>query len=73
MNLSQLNIGEKAVIQGFSDDEISVKLMEMGCIPGEMVKLLKIAPFGDPISIWVSGYELSIRKKDASTVLVKEF
>jgi ferrous iron transport protein A len=50
---------------------MSVKLMEMGCLPGETVQLVKIAPFGDPISISVAGYELSLRRKEASTVLVK--
>jgi len=70
MDLSQLKIGERAEIQSFTNDEISVRLMEMGCIPGEIVQLIKIAPFGDPISIQVAGYELSLRKKEAATVLV---
>jgi len=70
MNLSELNIGQTAKIHGFTDQLVSVKLMEMGCVPGEVVKLVKIAPFGDPISISVSGYELSLRKKEAATVLV---
>jgi ferrous iron transport protein A len=70
MNLSQLLIGQSAKIQGFTDELVSVKLMEMGCVPGEIVKLVKIAPFGDPISISISGYELSLRKKEAATVLV---
>ena len=71
MNLSELVIGQCATIQDFTDIEMSVKLMEMGCLPGERVQLVKIAPFGDPISIAVSGYELSLRKKEAATVLVK--
>lgn len=70
MNLSELKIGQTAVIHGFTDPLVSVKLMEMGCVPGEVVQLVKIAPFGDPISISVSGYELSLRKKEAATVLV---
>ncbi len=70
MNLSQLKIGQIAEIEGFTNIEVSVKLMEMGCIPGEKVQLMKIAPFGDPISIFVSGYELSLRKKEAATVIV---
>lgn len=71
MNLSQLEIGQYATIQDFTDVDMSVKLMEMGCLPGETVQLVKIAPFGDPISINVAGYELSLRRKEASTVLVK--
>ncbi len=71
MNLSQLELGQYAIIQDFTDVDMSVKLMEMGCLPGETVQLVKIAPFGDPISISVAGYELSLRRKEASTVLVK--
>ena len=55
MNLSQLELGQYAIIQDFTDVDMSVKLMEMGCLPGETVQLVKIAPFGDPISISVAG------------------
>ncbi len=70
MDITQLKIGQKARIQGFTNNEMSVKLMEMGCLPGEIIELVKIAPFGDPISVSICGYELSLRKKDASTILV---
>ena len=49
---------------------MSLKLLEMGCTPGEIVTLDRIAPMGDPIAIKVSGYLLSLRKEEASTVLV---
>jgi ferrous iron transport protein A len=68
--LSQLKIGESGVIDSFTDKEMSLKLLEMGCTPGELVTLDKIAPMGDPIAIKVSGYLLSLRKEEASTVLV---
>ncbi len=68
--LSQLKIGESGVIDSFTDEVMSLKLLEMGCTPGEMVTLDKIAPMGDPIAIKVSGYLLSLRKEEASTVLV---
>ncbi len=70
MKLSDLRPGESGIIQEFSDLELSVKLLEMGCIPGETVLLERIAPFGDPIAIKVSGYQLSLRKEDASTVIL---
>ena len=69
-NLSQLKIGQSAIIDSFTDKEMSLKLLEMGCTPGEIVKLDRIAPMGDPIAIFVSGYLLSLRKEEASTVLV---
>jgi len=71
MNLTDLKVGQQAVIERFTDMDMSVKLMEMGCLPGEVVLLVKIAPFGDPISINVSGYELSLRLKEAATVLIR--
>ena len=40
---------------------LSRKFIEMGCLPGEKIKLCNIAPFGDPIAIEVSGYVLSLR------------
>lgn len=44
----------------------------MGCIPGETISVEKIAPFGDPISIKVSGYTLSLRLNEAEMILVEE-
>jgi ferrous iron transport protein A len=69
--LDKLKIGQTARIQEFTDNLLSLKLIEMGCLPGESVKLSNIAPFGDPIAIEVSGYLLSLRKAEASTVIVK--
>lgn len=71
MKLSQLSKGQSAIIEAFTDEEVSLKLMEMGCLPGETVEIAQIAPFGDPIAITVSGYKLSMRKQDAATVVVK--
>ena len=68
MKLSQLKIGQQGIIKEFTDLEMSVKLMEMGCLPGEVIKVDRVAPFGDPIAVSVSGYQLSLRKKEASTI-----
>ena len=70
--LSELGIGKKAKILSFEKDEIFIKLMEMGCLPGELIRVVKIAPLGDPMAIIVSGYELSLRKEEASCVWVHE-
>lgn len=69
-NLAQLKIGQKAVIDTFSDNKTALRLLEMGCVPGEIIELNNIAPLGDPIAITVSGYLLSLRKAEASTVQV---
>lgn len=69
--LSDLNKGEKAVIQSFDQDEIYLKLMEMGCVPGEEVVIENRAPLGDPISIKVAGYALSLRQEEAEKIWVE--
>ncbi len=71
-NLSQIKLKEKAIIKGFTDDNLSVKLIEMGCLPGTQVSLQLIAPFGDPIAIEVAGYQLSLRKQEASSILIED-
>jgi ferrous iron transport protein A len=62
--------GEVAIIAGFTDDELSVKLLEMGCLPGAPVRFNFSAPLGDPICISVLGYELSLRLEEASTISI---
>lgn len=71
MDLSQLEVGQTGVVKEFTDLEMSVKLMEMGCLPGETVKVTRVAPLGDPIAITVSGYQLSLRKLEASTIILQ--
>ena len=72
VNLADLKIGEKGEIVGFTDELLSLKLLEMGCLPGTEVILTHLAPFGDPIAIRVSGsYILSMRREEAETMLIK--
>lgn len=68
--LTELKPGEQGVITGFADDQLSVKLMEMGCLPGTTVRFNFSAPLGDPICISVAGYELSLRLDEAATIYV---
>lgn len=64
-NLSLLKKGQKAIITEFNVDAIPLKLLEMGCLPGNEVQLLQIAPLGDPIYINVNDSHVSIRKETA--------
>ncbi len=70
--LSEIKIGRTVVIKSFEKDDLFIKLMEMGCVPGEMVKVEQIAPLGDPISISVAGYSLSLRLNEADHIFVEE-
>ncbi|MFY0591841.1 FeoA family protein [Roseivirga sp.] len=71
-NLTHLKLSEKGIIKGFTDDTLSVKLMEMGCLPGAEISLELVAPLGDPIAIEVAGYKLSLRKNEASSILIED-
>ncbi|RFM30313.1 FeoA family protein [Deminuibacter soli] len=70
--LSEIGIGKKVVIHSFENDDIFIKLMEMGCIPGELIRVEQVAPLGDPISISVAGYNLSLRLNEADHIFVEE-
>jgi ferrous iron transport protein A len=69
-NVAQMKPGEVGIVSGFTDDHLSVKLMEMGCLPGTPVRFNFTAPFGDPVCISVSGYELSLRLEEAATISI---
>jgi ferrous iron transport protein A len=68
--LSELRPGQKAIIREFDNQEIHLKLMEMGCLPGEKISVEQIAPWGDPVSVTVAGYTLSLRKDEAEHIVV---
>jgi len=70
--LSQLEPGSVARIHSFETTDLFLKLMEMGCVPGELIRVEQVAPLGDPISITVAGYNLSLRLDEASTIFIEE-
>lgn len=71
MDLSKLMVGEKVRLKGFSDPEISLKLIELGFVPGVELTYIRKAPFGDPIVVMCSGALISLRKAEAKTVIVE--
>lgn len=72
MKLSEVSAGKTVVVTSIVNDEIFLKLMEMGCVPGEKIMVDQIAPLGDPISIRIAGYHLSLRINEAENILVEE-
>ncbi|MFT5254002.1 MAG: ferrous iron transport protein A [Flavobacteriales bacterium] len=66
-----LKKGEKAIIIDFDIDIVPLKLLEMGCLPGNTVELLQIAPFGDPLYLNVNGSHLAIRVETAREIEVE--
>jgi ferrous iron transport protein A len=69
--LSDLNKGEKAKIIDVSSQEIPIKLLEMGCLPGNSVRLIQQAPFQGPIYIEINGSHVAIRKETAKLIEIE--
>ena len=70
--LSEIAVGKTVLVKHFGKDDIFLKLMEMGCVPGETIIIDQVAPLGDPISILVAGYHLSLRLNEAENIWVEE-
>lgn len=68
---ADLKPGEEGVIDGFKDSVISLKLMEMGCLPGSIIKMNFAAPLGDPVSYDVAGYNLTMRRSEAAAIIIE--
>ena len=73
MNLSNLKPGQQGRILKLDSSigPIRRRLMDMGVIPGETVKVEKVAPMGDPIEITVKSYNLSLRKNEARGIEIE--
>ena len=70
-SLAGLKKGQKAAITDFNIDAIPLKLLEMGCLPGNEVELLQVAPLGDPIYINVNDSHVAIRLETALEIDVE--
>lgn len=70
--LDKLGIGKDAVIESIECENKALRshILDMGLTPGVEVTLVKAAPMGDPLEIRVRGYELTLRKADASRIKV---
>ena len=71
--LDQLEIGKTATIKSINiKNELRKRLMDMGIIKGEKIKVVKKAPLGDPIEFSVKGYSISLRKSEAKKIEIEE-
>ncbi|HNP93970.1 MAG TPA: FeoA family protein [Cyclobacteriaceae bacterium] len=69
-SVAQMVPGETAVISGFISDDLSNRLLEMGFLPGSVVKFNFSAPLGDPICVSISGYDITIRMDEAAMIAI---
>ena len=68
--IASLHIGEIGYISDESLNEIPLKLLEMGCLPGAEVELIQVAPLNDPLYICVNGSHIAIRKETAAKIQI---
>ncbi len=72
MTLKDLKPGQEGVVTSIGEKgPVRKRIMDMGVTPGAMIKVIKIAPLGDPIEVNIRGYELSLRKSEASQIIVE--
>lgn len=69
--IAQLQKGQKAIITDFDINVIPLKLIEMGCLPGNTVELLQVAPFGDPLFLNINDSHLAIRLETAREIFIE--
>jgi len=69
--LDLLKRGERGIIHSFPDEFIPIKLLELGCLPGNEIQVIQIAPFKDPIYINLGGTHMAIRKDMARKIVVE--
>ncbi|MDO4880039.1 MAG: FeoA family protein [Capnocytophaga sp.] len=63
--------GEKSTIHSVNTEMLPIKLLELGCLPGNMVEVIEIAPFGDPIYLNINDSHLAIRKEIAQYIQIE--
>ncbi len=71
LTIASLKKGQRAIIKEFSVDVVPLKLLEMGCLPGNEVFLVQIAPFHDPLYLNINGSHLAIRKETAEKIFIE--
>lgn len=69
--VAHLKRGEKGIIKDFADDLLPIKLMELGCLPGNEVELIQEAPLRDPLYINVGGSHIAIRRAVALQIEIE--
>jgi ferrous iron transport protein A len=72
VTIAHLKRGERGIITDVSSEFIPLKLLEMGCLPGNTVELLQLAPFQDPMYLNINGTHLAIRKETAIHILIEK-
>jgi len=71
LTLADIKRGQQGIITDVSSTQVPLKLLEMGCLPGNLVELVQVAPFADPMYLNINGTHLAIRKETAIHILIE--
>ncbi|AFU69225.1 ferrous iron-binding transport protein FeoA [Psychroflexus torquis ATCC 700755] len=71
LTIASLKKGQRAIIGEMTSQDIPLKLLEMGCLPGNHVELIQIAPFKDPLYLNINDTFLSIRRETAKLIHIE--
>lgn len=72
MTLRDLRPGDEGVVLSIGEKgPLRRRIMDMGVTPGAEIRVVKVAPLGDPIEVTIRGYELSLRKEEASQIQIQ--
>lgn len=72
MTLKDLTPGQAGTVVSIGEKgPLRRRIMDMGVTPGVLVKLIKVAPLGDPVEVNIRGYELSLRKEEAAQIKIE--
>ena len=71
-SIADLSVGQVAEITGIGCDRgTSRRLMEMGLLPGTRIRVVRVAPLGDPLELKIRNYSLSVRRSEAARIGVR--
>ncbi len=71
VRLDELHVGDWArIVRVNAPGAIRRRLLEMGFVRGEYLKVAKLAPLGDPMELVIKGYHLSLRREEGACILV---
>lgn len=72
MTLKDLKPGQEGIVASIGEKgPTRRRIMDMGVTPGAIIKVIKVAPLGDPIEVNIRGYELSLRRNEASQIIIE--
>lgn len=63
LTVNDLKRGDKCLIKDVATEQLPIKLLELGCLPGNTIELVEIAPLGDPLYLIINDTHMAIRKE----------